>query len=249
MRKRDLVGITLVFMILSTFFIIGGRIANAYLDDKEAMQLLYTNGGALPDFNPDQNTDYRLGAALVRLEYKNQGFFCTGTVISDDYVLTAAHCLMDHEGLFKLPVISKRPIMVISMKDPKGNYLKVEGRAAAVNNRADYALIKGNFKDFTHVNLMWHADSVMQVSPHLVTCGFPYGAEPVCYPINPAGLSPYYDGFFAQGASIYAGMSGGPVIDLQNHAIFAVNSAVLPGGILISPLIGIFASLGIEVTE
>lgn len=186
--------------------------------------------------------------ALVRLEsaettFEDQQFVCSGTIISDDYMLTAAHCVGGTVGK-----LSKEKLLVISMANQLGETLTVEAVAASMNGRADYAVVKGDFRRFKKLRIlpnMEHAMAKVFAIPRLLTCGFPWGAEDACYTAE--GSQPYFEGIAMRGL-LYPGMSGGPVIDPESKIVVAVNSAMAPGGaIVISPLVGIFQTLHIKV--
>jgi hypothetical protein len=82
----------------------------------------------------------------------------------------------------------------------------------------------------------------------ILTCGYPWGAEGICYPTGNQ-IYMYYAQFQMNG-KMFPGMSGGPVMDVGNNAIIAVNTAVTGGGpIIVSPLIGLFETLGVEVLK
>lgn len=218
------------------------------IEQAMSAKLVYKNG-ELPPFAEIQDTSINLYQALVRLETEDGNFFCSGSVISDDYVLTAAHCLMS-EGI--IPGIRKDTINVVSMqRETDGIIRTVKAKAAALNTRADYALIKGDFKDFSKLRITVKPTGLAQVAALPVganiVCGFPWGAEDTCYPIK-SPLFTYFERFKAQG-TMYPGMSGGPVIDLSTKSVFAVNTAVMDGGIVISPLVGLFETLGVRVIK
>jgi S1-C subfamily serine protease len=199
----------------------------------------------LPPFSLSQNYENNeaLLPALVRIEqpetfFHEQQFNCSGTVISDDYVLTAAHCVGGMEGK-----LESNKVLIISI----GGSV-VEAVPASMNARADYALIKGDFKGFNKLRVLPNLEkgigSVFGV-PQVLTCGFPWGATDVCYGAKP--LVPYLQ-FIALQGLLYPGMSGGPVIEPQSMIVVGVNSMMLnDGAIAIAPLVGLFQTLHVEV--
>lgn len=190
------------------------------------------------DIKPDVESH-----SIVRLETapsnKKGQFFCSGTVISDDYVLTAAHCLTDKYGNLNNSTI------VIKTNDGK---LSVNAVAAAFNSRADYGLIRGNFKEFEKLRIETDPQTSLDiVGPVVAACGYPWGARLTCYQTGNGGQL-YFEHIATQGL-LFPGMSGGPVVDTGRGVVFAVNTAVAEGFIIISPIIGLFETLEIEVVQ
>lgn len=149
--------------------------------------LIYRAEGKLPVYKEQQDYSVNTYYPIVRLETKDGHFFCSGTVISDDYVLTAAHCLMKNSFI---PKMNDEEIKVIGFKTnndgrlpatDSGTGTTVKGQAAGLNNRADYALIKGDFKEFTKSRLLHHPNMFSFIVGPVVTCGYPWGAELTCY--------------------------------------------------------------------
>jgi hypothetical protein len=180
-------------------------------------------------------------APIIRLEDPETGFFCSGTVISNDLVLTAAHCLIKNNILKGQIGMRKDTFHVVSSDQER---LTVEVTAAALNQRSDLGLVKGDFSQFRKADIVLTPTEAVQISPMLMACGFPWGASGICYPIGK--LSVYYEYFTTQGL-LYPGMSGGPVIDRLTNRVIAVNSAVGQGYIVIAGLTGLFEQLGVKV--
>lgn len=195
----------------------------------------------LPAFeepSPEDMRDKTKNEALVSIEV-NGRFQCSATVISNRYVLTAAHCLV--EGSSRSLI--KRSIKIISLSGES-----VEAKAAAVNLRADYGLITGDFTGFNKFPIDTDpAHDVLITDPmaQLLLCGFPWGATRVCYGTQ-SPVQKYYE-FLAVAGQLYPGMSGGPVINRNTNMIVAVNSAVTNGAVIVAPIIGLFETLGVEV--
>ena len=235
------VKLTMVAMSLTIIAILAGA---SFLEDHIRPEMIYKNG-KMPSFSENQDYTRKAYPAMVRLESKDHKFFCSGTVISDDYVVTAAHCLMNDSRL--RPNINKEELTIVSLPGYTSRQIgSVPAKAAALNNRADYGLIKGDFREFSKMRILHQPSAPVLLKGPLLTCGFPWGARDTCYPTG-NNMRIYYDKFSLSGL-LYPGMSGGPVIDLDTVAVFAVNMGVSDGSIIISSLVGIFETLGVEVT-
>lgn len=178
---------------------------------------------------------------MVRLLTEDRRFFCSGSVISDNYVLTAAHCLSSSGTILEL---HKGKILVESQPIADGTSLSMPATVLKSDEDADYGIIKGDFSRFAKAHIDTSSMSLMTIVGPVLTCGFPRGAEAVCYR---AGNS--YGAYFGQislPGLLFPGMSGGPVIDAGTGLVVAVNSAVGQNYIVVSPLIGLFNSLGIR---
>lgn len=201
----------------------------------------------LPTFSVSQDytTDANKLPPLVRLEtpstsFNEQHFTCSGAVISDDYVVTAAHCVGGMVGK-----LSSDKILVISLGETS---VTVEAIPASMNARADYAVIKGDFRQFNKLRVLpYLGSSISRVygAPILLTCGFPWGSKDACYKAAP--VQPYLSYVLMRGL-LYPGMSGGPVIEPQSMILVGVNSMMMENGLIaIAPLVGLFETLHIQV--
>lgn len=163
---------------------------------------------------------------IVRLSTKDGQFFCSGAVISDTEVLTAAHCINPYTR-----------DMTISSIPVKGKVYETPGTATMFNPRSDTAIVTGNFKEFSKLKFDSNPeDDILLHDYDLAACGFPYAGRLVCYRLSdPIKM---VDVIGAKG-QLYAGMSGGPVIDMATGTIYAVNHAVTESIVLIAPIISL----------
>jgi hypothetical protein len=176
---------------------------------------------------------------IIRLHDKDSGnFFCSGTVVSNHTIVTAAHCVMGYP----------REAAFIEIRSPKNKsfnppiYVSVLG----ANERTDQAMLYGDFRLFEKMEMEIAPqpiiDSFYRPDNNIILCGYPYGGKLLCQPFK----HPRQYAFQVQGEShVYPGMSGGPVFDLHTNKIVAVNTAANELYVIVSPLTEIFEALGI----
>lgn len=176
---------------------------------------------------------------LVRLHDKRTGrFFCSGSVVSDKYILTAAHCVVMEIPMFGVMLNPEE----IEVRTVDGSPTGVFVRAKGAQVQADLALLTGNLQGFEHIHVATLPNEIIKSfqTQHLVACGFPYGGRLYCNQLQFEGT--YAFSMRATGY-LFPGMSGGPVIDLDTGNIVGVNSAAGPGFVLIAPTIELFSAL------
>jgi S1-C subfamily serine protease len=173
---------------------------------------------------------------LVRINIS--GAFCSGTIIDDNYLLTAAHCVSDVDHRLQKDV----PVYVFS---DTGENTRIIGTPVFSVASQDVALIKGNFTQFKYALVDLYGRFPVQAGnePYL-SFGFPAGQKEASQVyLFPRGN--YLFMYLMVGGTILKGMSGGPVIN-RRSIVVGVNSAVTENSVLIGPVIGILTLAGIE---
>lgn len=210
-----------------------------------AIQLshLYFGSAGQIQYNSDvkitRRTDAGVGfiSPIIRLLDEKGRFTCSGAVISDEYAVTAAHCVVTDSGSMR-------------KKSKVGNLETshiIDAETVGLNHRLDYAVIKGNFVEFK--KLVINENTSVLVSDlaqpaKYKSCGYPQGIrELFCSPFI---LKKPINFQVAGVAALYPGMSGGPVINETTGEIVGINSAVSEDMSLIAPVIGILSNFGIR---
>lgn len=166
--------------------------------------------------------------AMVRLASKEGK--CSGTVIDGNYVLTAAHCVVDTNNY-----MSKETFIVSDDNDSEIS--KVEGIAVALDLDRDIALLKGNFNSYEKLEVDWEGKYIQTIyNRQMIACGYPAGANFFCSRM--AGVSNEYFLISAFGGILQKGMSGGTVLDAESLKVIGVNSAVSQNGVVIGSILG-----------
>ena len=193
------------------------------------------------DFSINEDIKYR---PIIILATEEGRGFCSGTIIDNHYILTAAHCLVDEDGHLK-----REPVQLLS---DVGEKTEVMALPAGVNLKIDYGVLTGNFGQFGKLPADFYDIPFVDKTASYITCGFPSVQHHLtCGQL----LMPMPMMFqYAFQGMLFPGMSGGPVLANVNGAlvIFGVNSAVFGSedvkshNVIIAPLTGLLGSFGIE---
>lgn len=165
--------------------------------------------------------------AIVKLYNRETGrFFCSGTVIGANYILTADHCvdkMKKNRPTIEVRAIGEKTITAV-------------GYVSSFEGHSDVALVYGNFSKFNSLSFENEpsADINAIYTHRLVTCGFAYGGDLLCTPFTARWPS-----FFSVGGQgmMFPGMSGGPVLDLDTGKVVGTNYAMGDNVALITPLV------------
>lgn len=188
----------------------------------------------LPAFKLDQDIVQRKYDGLIQLisadTYKG---FCSAFVISKDYAITAAHCLVDEDSRMK----NSKEIKIRSIEkvEEDGNkqqtILPVE--IIGLNLTTDYALLIGNFSEFTPIRIDTKASAIngikgTEVLPGvrapMFAVGFPFGGtEPIALPQE--NCQTLGETIMCQGI-MFRGCSGGFLIDPITGVVVGINHAI-----------------------
>lgn len=187
----------------------------------------------------------KLGA-IVRLHESESGrFFCSGTVVASNTIVTAAHCVLTYidAGPFGQQVILRKGI---SVRTEDGKDLGIYAETAGAEPRSDQALLHGDFKDFDIKKLETDPAKIYKTftnpDSRIQMCGYAYGGRLYCL------LTQYKANYFFQmemTGQIYPGTSGGPVIDLGTGKVIGVITAMKDDSSILSPTTNIYNNLNV----
>lgn len=233
--------LSLILAVTMSLFIHDGVVGIITLVVSKELPSYQTTANLPPFLLKENGTDGSIpSSALIRIHDDKGNFRCSGSIISSKYVLTAAHCLVDSNRKLSSEIYSIKIYLL------DGSIKTVLATAAALNNKSDYGLMLGDFSGLSTFKIAIGPTASLTRSINVATCGYPYGTnEPICYATDIDFR--HYNFQLAVGGTLYPGMSGGPVYDLEHNVILGVNSRVDAGFIVVSDLVGLFETLNVDV--
>lgn len=178
----------------------------------------------------------------VRLVADNGFTFCSGTVVSDHTIITAAHCIV--EDTIMGPMLRSGTI-TIRVDDNIDR--KVVALPLKANIQMDTALLTGDFRMFKHANYISDVTKITafaKVGQPFKSCGFPLGGHLYCNTMLFKDIDVFM--WHADKGLLLPGMSGGPVFVndfIAGESVIATNTAMDGDSAVISPLYNIQMSV------
>lgn len=173
----------------------------------------------------------RLHSAPDKGAPETSRFFCSGFMISQTRLITAAHCV--------------DPADTVIIKDYKNENILGIAMPIKHNQRGDTAVLEmvtPSISTKATLKIMQGGAEVQEQfdKSEIVACGFPWGGDLTCTRVkDPSRIDFSVKAF----GFLYPGMSGGPVISIDADSAIALNTAVMGEYIILSPLVGILSGL------
>lgn len=165
---------------------------------------------------------------LVRL-VRDNNTFCSGTVINDHIILTAAHCLI--ENTIFGPMMNPSDIEI---RNADNINIGVFAKPFKGSPQMDSAVLIGDFTRFDSKKYLSNVEDLIKVGQEntkLIACGFPLGGPAHC---SETLYKSRLNFFWTVNGVLLPGMSGGPVM-LEDGTVVAINSAVFEDISIVSP--------------
>jgi V8-like Glu-specific endopeptidase len=197
---------------------IAGRIAGEYFFPKTVQVVNKTQFGSIVRLTRDGHT------------------FCTGTVIQENLIVTAAHCVT-METPFGTMLNSEE----IEIRPNSNVSTHITARAVYATAQMDQALLAGNFSAFEVRPYITDPASLTKYrvdGTRLVSCGYPLMGNLYCTVLTYKHPDNFY---WAVDGVLIPGMSGGPT--MINGTVIAVNTAVEGPLAIVSPIYNITSAL------
>ncbi len=182
---------------------------------------------AVPRLNP-----------IVRL-VKDGRTYCTGTVVSANLLITAAHCIMMETEFGSFPDDGPIDIRASDNKD-----INVTARMVFASPQMDQAMMTGDFRLFEPKKFISNPAALTAIKnktikANFTSCGYPLNGDLYC---SETSFEKNDHFFWAVNGVLIPGMSGGPTM-LPDGAVVAVNVAVSGELSIVSPIYNITKNL------
>lgn len=189
------------------------------------MAIVSINKAKIKSLNKDTDS------SIVRLvDHETGATFCSGTVISNNTIVTAGHCVVD---LTPFGATIKKDVIDIRTDD---NFdMNVHAKAVWATSQLDQGILKGDFSMFKSRGFITDIHGILNTrntNTSFITCGYPMGGHLVCTKF----IYKEFSGFAWRGDGVLIpGMSGGPAMT-KDGVLVGVNVAVDGTDAIISPI-------------
>ena len=197
--------------------------------------LAYTTGNLLAIYLTPApvkpQVDNRYGS-IVRL-VRNDHTFCSGTVVNQNLIITAAHCVLQ-ETPFGLMLASS----TVEIRPGDNENVGTIARVNYASPQMDQAVLVGDFRIYKTRKFISDPETLTFIKnhkTHFTSCGFPLNGDLYCSETTMSGPE---DFFWAVNGVLIPGMSGGPTF-LPDGTMVGVNVAVSKDKSIISPIYNI----------
>ncbi len=163
--------------------------------------------------------------------------FCSGTIVSNTLLITAAHCVVEETPFGSTPNTKS-----IEIRASDNKPIGVTARAVYASPQMDQAMMVGRFDLFEPKPFIQDPQTLTETKKKgqkFTSCGYPLNGDLYCNETSFAGNDHF---FWAVNGVLIPGMSGGPTM-LPSGALVAVNVAVVERLSIVSPIYNITKNL------
>jgi hypothetical protein len=174
--------------------------------------------------------------SIVRLVRENHTF-CSGTVVANNLIITAAHCV-----LIETPIGMMLNPEEIDIRPNTNVNVGATATVVYASPQMDQAMLTGDFTEFNHRKIITDPATLTKLgksNKKFVSCGYPLNGDLYC---NDMEFKDRNDFFWAVNGILIPGMSGGPIM-LPNGDMVGVNVAVEKNNSIVSPIYNILNNL------